>query len=119
MGEVKSTQAGIDQEIESLLGEDEYAQYQSYGQDQHLLRSFAVIDRMQQSLKSGGNMLSEDQKTTLQGLLNGGGHVSGDVIEQAKLFLTPAQQQALQDIRDTQIANELNRQQEGLPPVPS
>ncbi len=119
MDEVKSTQAGIDEEIESFLGEDGYAQYQGYLQDQHLLRSFAVMDRLQQSLKNGGNMLSADQNTRLQSLLNGSGHISGDVIEQAKLFLTPVQQQALQEIRDTQIANELRNQQGGLPPVPA
>ncbi|HXB02698.1 MAG TPA: sigma-70 family RNA polymerase sigma factor [Opitutaceae bacterium] len=118
MGEVKSTQAGIDGEIESLLGDDGYAQYQSYLQNQHLLRSFAVIDRLQQSLENGGNLLSDDQNKRLQRLLNGSGHVSSDVIEQAKLFLSPAQQEALQEIRDTQIANELRNQQGILPPVP-
>lgn len=115
--QVQSARAGIEDQIKSLLGDANYALYREYDQ---MVGQSNTVTRLQQALQTSGNPLTDEQVNRLQQLLqvNGSGHISADVVWTARAFLTPPQQQALQALREEQLAASVRRQQRALPSPP-
>ncbi len=121
--QVIESRAAIENQIQALLGDPAYAQYQAF--DQNAAHA-GVINNLQTSLLGTAEPLTPDQITRLNQVLQATGatHVTDPVIAGAQQFLSPTQLQALQDLRAIQQANSLKRSQAGqalptMPPAPA
>jgi hypothetical protein len=124
-GLVVAARADLEKQIQSQLGDDAYAQYQGYDRS---IGQNNTITHLQQALSNSENALTDDQVAQLQQVMqdSGRGNISVKLINDSKGFLSPAQVQALQDLRAIQLADSQKRNQaiqvlptSGLPPAPA
>jgi hypothetical protein len=104
---VSAARNEVDQQIQSLLGQDGYSAFVAYDQQQGQMD---VISKLQQTLANADVPLTESQVAQLQQTMqdNHIGHVSPKVISQASQYLTPDQVSGLQQVyQEQQISSEL------------
>ncbi|HEX3729494.1 MAG TPA: hypothetical protein VHV47_06795 [Opitutaceae bacterium] len=107
-----ATRGDDENQISQLLGPAPYAQYQSFdrttGQNN-------VVTNLQLSLSSTREPLAPSQAADLAELMEseGTGRVTSQVVADAAQILSPAQQQALQDLRAVQLSQSRQRNQPG------
>ena len=104
---VKNAQADVDQQLQSSLGADNYAQFQSYQQTQ---AQRAVVNQLQQDLSFSDTPLTDAQQQQLIQIVAqtnpaGGSSVNEKTVAAAQGLLAPAQLQALQNLQQLQQAN--------------
>ncbi len=109
---VQVSRSEIEDEIKAALGDTAYAQYQQFnaGQNQQ-----AVVNRLQQSLSGTPAPLTGEQAQLFQELLADSqtNHITPDVMDVAKGFLSAPQVAALQQIQQNQQrAQQLRRAQQ-------
>lgn len=105
---VAATREDLEQQIHAVLGD---AGYQSYQNFDHGTGQAQVIDRLGQMSAQMQQPLSPSQVAQLHAVMraNDTGRVSAKVVNDAAAFLTPAQLQALKDLRAIQQANSRRR----------
>ena len=116
---VGAARADIEGKIQDLLGEQGYADYREYDRNFSQNSNLAQID---DALRNSASALTDDQRTRLRQLLqdNNAARLNPKMINQAKDFLSAAQIQALQDLRQAQqIASQKRSQPQNLPPIGS
>lgn len=116
---VGAARADIEGKIQDLLGAQGYADYRDYDRNFSQNSNLAQID---DALRNSASALTTDQHTQLRQLLqdNNAARLNPKMINQAKDFLSPAQIQALQDLRQAQqIASQKRSQPQNLPPIGS
>jgi hypothetical protein len=111
---VESSQADIDAQIKATLGDDGYAQYQTFQQGQG---ARGVVGQLQESLRPGGTPLTPAQSDQLTQVMtqsaataapdairgpNAPPLISDAVVAQAQGFLSAPQVQALQQLQHQQ-----------------
>jgi hypothetical protein len=99
---------GIEKEINALIGDEAYGRYQDYNSavaQTNVLRNFDL------SLRGSSETLMPEQAAQMRHLLQGdnGSRITPQMIEEAKVFLSPSQLQVLDDLRAVQQADELRR----------
>ncbi len=107
--QINASRAEIETQIHALLGDAGYAQYQTYDQN---FSHANVITNLQTALL-GTEPLTSEQTARLNEVMQKtqASHVTEEVIAGAKEFLSPAQLQALQDLRALTLANAQKRLQ--------
>lgn len=116
---VGTARTDIEGKIQDLLGEQGYADYRDYDRNFSQNSNLAQID---DALRNSASALTADQRTRLRQLLqdNNAARLNPKMINQAKDFLSSAQIQALQDLRQSQqIASQKRNQPQNLPPIGS
>jgi RNA polymerase sigma factor (sigma-70 family) len=100
---VASTRETINGQIQALLGDDRYKQFQASETKQG---QSALFVRLENRLAPFNAALSPEQTTQLQAVLQGLdiGHVNDQVVAQAGAFLSPQQLGALQEINEKRQA---------------
>lgn len=116
---VAATRADVEDRIHELLGDAGYQAYKDFNQSAGQTQ---VLNQLDALLRDRNQPLSAEQSAQLQQAMQaaGAGHVSAKLVAQAKTFLTPAQLQALSDLRALQQANSRRRNQpvQTLPTTP-
>ena len=119
-GQIIESRTGIENQIHALLGDANYAQYQSYD------RNFGqanVMKSLATTLLATPEPLTADQTERMTQLLqaNNATRITTPVLDGAREILSPVQMQALQDMRAIQLANSQKRLQPGqvLPTAPA
>ena len=107
---VQDAQGAIDTKIQSTLGADDYAQFQTFQQTQ---TQRAVVNQLQQNLSFTDTPLTDAQKTQMNQLVaqspsagQNGGVIDDSLISQSQGVLSPPQLQVLQNLQQTQQANQ-------------
>jgi hypothetical protein len=116
---VGAARTGIEGRIQELLGEQGYADYRDYDRNFSQNSNLAQID---DALRNSASALSDDQRDRLRQLLqdNNAARLNPKLINQTNDFLSPAQVQALQDLRQAQqLASQKRSQPQNLPPIGS
>jgi hypothetical protein len=117
---VAKSKSGIEEEIQSLLGDTQYDQYQAFDLTTGQMN---VVKNLQSALTGTGATLTPDQTKQFLQILdqNEAGRVTAKVIADSQDILSPVQLKALQDMRAIQRANSLKRNLPGqvLPTTPS
>ena len=104
---VSSAQIEVDSQIQSALGADTYAQFQSFQQAQG---QRGVVNQLAQDLSLTDAPLTDaqrDQVTQIVAQTNekGGSSITADTLARAQAVLAPAQMQALQNLQQLQQSN--------------
>ncbi len=114
---VESSQADIDGQIKSTIGEADYAQFQGFNQSQ---AARGMVGQLQDNLRNSAAPLTSAQSDQLTQLmaqsrgaadagaprgLNGPAAITDDTITQSQAFLSAPQVQALQQMQQQQQAN--------------
>jgi len=122
--QVIASHTDIENQIHALLGDANYAQYQDFTRDTGQAN---VIKGLELALRNTPNPLTPDQAAQIKQVLEDSGatRITAKVVSATKDFLSPAQHQALEDLRAIQQANALKRNQPvqilptgGSPPAP-
>jgi phage shock protein A len=106
--EIVATKDKIEDDIQALLGDDNYARYVEYDRNNGQTN---VVTNLSNVLRGTGKPLSADQAELLHQSLqqHETGRITAKVIADSKNFLTPEQVLALQDLRAVQQANSEKR----------
>lgn len=104
---VRSAQSEVDNQIQSALGADTYAQFQSFQQAQG---QRGVVNQLAQDLSLTDAPLTDaqrDQVTQIVAQTNekGGSSITADTLAKAQAVLVPTQMQALQNLQQLQQSN--------------
>ena len=108
--QLAATQTGIEDQIHTLLGDSNYAQYRDYVRDTGQTN---VIKDLELALRNSPDPLTPEQAAQFKQVLedNNTTRITAKVVSTAQEFLSPAQHQALQDLRAIQQANSQKRNQ--------
>jgi hypothetical protein len=106
----RAARAEIESQIHSLLGDANYERYLDFNRLTGLSNVTSLLD---QALRNAGAPLTADQTARFQQVLvdNETSRVTAKVVSDSKDFLSPAQVQALRDLRAIQQANSRKRNQ--------
>ena len=106
--QVIASHTDIENQIHALLGDANYAQYQDFTRDTGQTN---LIKGLELALRNTPNPLTPDQAALIKQTLedNGTSRITAKVVADTKDFLSPAQHQALQDLRAIQQANAQKR----------
>lgn len=107
---VQDAQNQIDEKIQSSLGADDYAQFQTFQQTQS---QRGTVNQLQQNLSFTDTPLTDAQKTQMVQIIaqsapagqSGGGAITDVTVSQAQGVLSAPQLQALQNMQQLQQAN--------------
>jgi Spy/CpxP family protein refolding chaperone len=105
---VADTKSRIEDEIQSLLGDANYAHYVDYDRTNSQNN---VVSNLSNVLRNTGTPLNANQAEQLRQTLqqHETSHINAKVIADSKNFLTPEQLTVLQDLRAVQKANSEKR----------